>query len=135
MTRNLRILAAAFSIFALVGVGVLVDRFGYVEIRTNNSDRAITLSVLNPILLGVPVLVRWQGHEEMQDRAIELRMVHAQETVSFGITPLVAGLARIHVSCTSSLTPARIELVEQATGAILASAAVELLPPGPDCVR
>lgn len=135
MTRNLRIATAAFSIFALVGVGVLVDRFGYVEIRTNNSERAITLSIPNPILLGVPVVVRWQGHEEMQDRAVELRIVHAQETVSFGATSLVSGLARIHVSCTSLLAPARIELVEQTTEAILASAAIDLLPPGPDCVR
>ena len=107
MTRNLQIAIAAFATFALVGIGVLVDRFGYVEIRTDGSDRAITLSVPNPLLLGVPISIRWQGYGNMEDRAIDVRLITKQGAVPFGAGTLASGLKRITIPCTSSLDSAR----------------------------
>lgn len=135
MTRNLQIALAAFAIFSLTGIGVLVDRFGYVEIRTDGSDRAISLLVPSPLLLGVPVSIRWEGYGSMEDRAIDVRLITKQGTVPFGAGTLLSGLKRITIPCTSPLDSARFELVETQTGKILASAPAQFLPPGPDCIR
>lgn len=118
-----------------MGIGVLVDQFGYVEIRTNSADRAIALEIPNPLLLGVPVSIRWEGHEELPDRAVGLRLVSEGGVTPFGAGTLISGVKNITIPCTVTDESARFELVEIQTDKILASESAQFLKPGPDCVR
>ncbi len=135
MTWRFSWVATVCALFVLIGVGILVDRFGYVEIRTNSADRAITLSIPDPMLLGVPIAMRWQGHAGMDDRAIGLRLVSSEGVILLGDAALVSGVHYVTVPCTLSPSPVRVEMVDNKTGGILASSAVAVLPPGPDCVQ
>ena len=119
---------------AVIGIGLIIDRVGGVGIRTDDISSHVSLSISQPLLRGVPLMIRWQGNQE-ENLMVMMQLVSEHETLPLESGKLSAGFLRITIPCALSSLSARLELVESSSSAILAFSPVTLFPPGPDCVR
>lgn len=134
MNKLLQFALWAFGAIALVGVGFIVDRVGGFEIRTDDVSSPISLVVSQPIVRGVPLVVRWEG-QQRENIAVSMRVVTSGGTIVLGGGKLLTGSMRITIPCTLPSDIARLELTDDTSHALLASSSLQLLPAGPDCIQ
>ncbi|HLC49193.1 MAG TPA: hypothetical protein VJI96_02300 [Candidatus Andersenbacteria bacterium] len=118
----------------LIGVGLLVDRVGDIDTRSDGVSPALSLSFSNPVMRGVPVTVRWTG-QRSGNVGVTMHFVSVAGQSVIGSGKLSTAFMRVTIPCTVSGGLARLELRDAITKATLASRPVTSLPPGPDCVR
>lgn len=133
MTIKLQYVSIALAGLFIVGIGFIVDRTGGFAIRTDDITSAVTLSLSQPIVRGVPVRIRWEGQQK-ENIPVLMQLVSPTETVILGSGKLLTGSLRITVPCPLIADTGRMELLDASSQAILASSSVQILPPGPDCI-
>lgn len=120
---------------ALLGIGIIIDAVGGVTIRTNIAPDTTALTVFDPLLPGAFVKPTWTTMKDSVHRAVELVLVTQVKEYLLVRTNFSFGNARISVPCDIVSGSARLALVGQQSGDVISSVSVEILPPGPDCVR
>lgn len=135
MNRQFGIGLLVGGCFGLVGVGTLIDAIGGVTVRTNIAPDNTALAAFNPLLPGATVKPTWTVAKDSVNKEVELILVTEVKDFSLVRTKFIFGGARIQVPCDIASGNARLELVGQQDSDVISSVAVEILPPGPDCVR
>lgn len=134
MNTTLTYVSLSIGALLLIGIGLIVDRVGGFAIRTDDVSSSISLSFSQPSLRGVPLTIRWQGQQQ-GNFAVTMQLISPSGTVVLGSGKLFSGSMHITIPCALPESPARLELIDTSTRAILASSPIDILPPGPDCVR
>lgn len=119
----------------LLGIGIIIDAVGGVSIRTNIALDTMALTVFDPLLPGASVKPTWTVAKDSINRTVELVLVTQTKEYMLVHTNFSFGNARILVPCDVVSGKARLELVGQQNRDVISSVSVEILPPGPDCVR
>jgi len=135
MNRQVGIALTVVSCLALVGIGALVDVVGGVTVRTNVAPDTVSLTVFDPLLPGAVVTPTWTVASTDVKRPVLLVLVTATKEYTLAQTNFFAGRVRAQVPCDIAAGDARLELVGEQEGDRISSVAVEVLSPGPDCVR
>lgn len=135
MNKQLGIGLIIAGCVALLGIGIIIDAVGGVSIRTNIAPDTTALTVFDPLLPGASVKPTWTTMKDAVHRAVELILVTQIKEYHLIRTSFSYGNARILVPCDVTPGSARLELVGQQSGDVISSVSVEILPPGPDCVR
>lgn len=119
----------------LIGVGALIDAIGGIAVRTNIAPDTALLTVFDPLLPGSIVSSAWNVSEGETKKEVALVLVTPTQDFTLIHTSFVTGNARILIPCEVLPGNARLELVGEEQRNVISSVAVEILPPGPDCVR
>ena len=135
MNRQFGIGLLVVGCLGLVGVGALIDAIGGVTVRTNVAPDTTALTVFDPLLPGTFVKPTWTVGKDSSNKEVELMLTTEAKDYSLVHTKFIFGGARIQVPCDVAAGSARLELVGQQDRDVISSVAVEILPPGPDCVR
>lgn len=135
MNKRFRIGLLVAGCVGLIGIGALIDAIGGVTVRTNIAPDTTALSVFDPLLPGTFIKPTWTVIEDSVNKEVELMLVTEAQTYTLARTTFKAGSARIQIPCDIVSGNARLELVGEQDGDVISSVAVEILPPGPDCVR
>lgn len=136
MNKKTLLLISAGAIGLLL-VGLLVSSIGNVGVRrVGPSGARIEISVSEPVLVGVPVVLRWTAPPNALSRAVEFVARGPLESAVIGQAEADALQAQVTIPCMFA-DDAQIGLVmrDAATGRVLASLTVSTLPAGPDCVQ
>lgn len=119
----------------LAGAGELIDITGGITIRTHVAPDEVALTIFNPLLPGVSVRPTWTVFKNAPAKEIELVLSTQTQEYSLAHTKFLFGNTRAIVPCDALAGDARLELVGQHDRDVISSVGVEILPPGPDCVR
>ena len=134
MNKKTHYTSLGISVFLLLGIGLALDRVGGLSIRTDDSTSSVNLSFSEPAVVGVPLLVRWQK-EGSANIGVALRLVSGEHTHLLGEGQFLEGAMTITLPCQLSPAPYRLELFDVLNDALLGVQEIQVLPPGPDCVR
>lgn len=129
----------AWSVTVVLGliifllVGVLAGKVGGVAIRKQSAIMSnVILSVSEPMMRGVPVRIEWIVGQ-MVDRPVNIFYRENGRETQIGQARWQDGRAVIQVPC--SIGGVGTLLIRQVSGGqMITSLAVELAPPGPECV-
>lgn len=135
MNRQVGGVLVIVGCLALVGVGALIDATGGVTIRTNIAPDITGLTVFDPLLPGTHVKPSWTVTKGVANREVELVLVTEEKEYSLARTKFNVGSGLIVIPCELAGGNVRIELIGQQDRDVISSIEVEVLPPGPDCVR
>lgn len=135
MNRQFGIGLLVAGCLGLVSVGALIDAIGGVTVRTNIAPDTTALTVFDPLLPGTFVKPTWTAQKDSSNKEVELMLTTEAKDYSLVRTKFIFGTARIQIPCDIASGNARLELSGQQEGEVISSVAVEILPPGPDCVR
>ena len=135
MTKQLGIGLLVTGCVALLGIGIIIDVVGGVSIRTNIAPDMAALTVFDPLLPGTFVKPTWTVAKGSVQRTVELVLVTQTKKYRLVHTNFSFGNARMRIPCNIVPGKARLELVGKQSRDVISSVSVEILPPGPDCVR
>ncbi len=125
----LLVIAGAIVLMALA-IGA-----GNIEIRRVRSGNDIVVVLSEPVVPGVGTVVRWEALAGLPNQPVEFRIRDTVAEQSFGQARLRDGKATVFFPCTIASGSANLLMVSVSTGALLHQTPVDLLPPGPDCLR
>ena len=135
MNRQVGIGLVVAGCVGLIGVGALIDVTGGVTIRASVAPDTVALTVFDPLLPGTGVKPTWTVAKGSAKKEVELMLITEARDYVVVRTKFIFGNTRIQVPCDIAPGNARLELVGQQDGDVISSVAVEILSPGPDCVR
>ena len=133
--RNVYITALVLVGFiVLLLIGVLAGRVGGVAIRNNvaRSD-TMAIAVSQPMLLGVPVTVRWSGGEAPTEEAVTIVFRDTDREYEVGGGQAGGTVATVTLPCQTAGDSGSL-LIKDASGSVLAREVISILPAGRDCV-
>lgn len=119
----------------LIGIGALIDAIGGVTIRTNIAPDMTALTVFDPLLPGTYARPTWAVAQDSIPKEVDLVLRTMSRAYVLVRTKFSFGNARIQIPCDVVAGSARLELLGRQDHEVISSVAVEILPPGPDCVR
>lgn len=139
MSLNAKLVVGVLGVLGLIGIGYVASRVGNIAARgVRDGGGAIELTVSEPILPGVPVLVRWNTALGYEATPVAVRARGQAGEVVVGRGEFASGQAMVTIPCEMGGQEIALLLHEApagGAGALLAWAAVEVLPAGPDCLR
>lgn len=123
----------AGAIIALGVLGWLVSQIGDVGVRRNTGDEGL-LEVQSPLVPGVPFSGTWDVDPGERDRSVLLKLRLAGGEAELAATRYTNAVIKADMPCEIVAGDGTLLLTELLTGKVLASASVEILPAGPDCL-
>lgn len=135
MNSNVGIGLLIVGCIGLVGIGALIDATGGVTVRTNIAPDSVALTVFNPLSPGALSNPTWSVVKNSLNKEVELVLITQTKEHSLVHGSFISGTARVVIPCDVVSGKARLELIGQQNRNVLSSVPVEILPPGPDCVR
>jgi len=134
MSRRKKIIFFSFAATALVAVGYLADVVGNIGIRRVGPSEPIQMNMSLPVIPGAPVQVRWSLPDSFPDQAITIGLRAAGGDILLAQGNLSDEKLVIVVPCKSEVEDASIVMQSQISAETISWLAVEIMPPGPDCV-
>ena len=130
--RKIYLVTAAVVI--LLAIGVLAGHVGGVSIRnTASQPRGVSLSLSQPVVRGVPVLVRWEASNSNKTGNVNLFFRDSQEEIIVGQGSLDGQQSRIVLPCDTDGNSGAVVMRLADSKEVIATTSVELLPSGPEC--
>lgn len=138
MTRQ-AILWWVLGAVGLTGLGYLANQVGGIAIRgVGDTAGQVTLEVSAPAILGVDTVVHWSTARQASESKVNVavRTLSGEQVV--GEALLSDGQVTVQIPCNVGTDRATIVLNaidELGNEQLLVWREVEVLPPGPDCLR
>ncbi len=132
--KKFQYISLGISAVLLIGIGLILDRIGGFGIRTDDIYSPITLTFSEPMLVGVPVTVRWDTALQ-SNIGVSMRLITKNDTVHLGEGEMLDGSMAVELPCMLPPAPLRLELTDTTTSAMLAVSSVTTISAGPDCIR
>lgn len=127
------VIGSILGVAALIVVMILASRVGGIGIRgINRPGEMLDVLVSEPLLRGVPIVVRWEPGEQAQGMVlVEVRTAEGEQLIGQG--SFAEGRASVVVPCDLAADRVALTLLADDTGAVLAQRTVDLLPAGEEC--
>lgn len=124
------------GLIVLLLLGILAGRVGGVAIRRVGAEAdALSLNLSEPLIRGVPVVVRWQVNEaEAPQARINFFWRDSRTEYLLGETELSGGEAALRFPCDTSGATGTLVVRAAETSKVMGSRLATLRAPGPECV-
>jgi hypothetical protein len=132
--KNNKFLGIAAIVGGVALVAALSQFTSSISIRSVPPPRAsTTLSVTEPVVQGVPLMVRWQVPATPGIQTIEIVVRTTTQEMIVGTAPLAASVGTVTIPC---LEDESVQLLvrDASTRELLGQQSITLLAPGPDCI-
>lgn len=124
------------GVIALLVIGILAGRVGGVAIRSQGAlVTPLTITVSEPVLRGVPTVVRWDQAAAIEADVLTLVYRDASAEHAVGQAHVREGRGTITLPCQDDGGSGSIVLKRADTGQVVAWQEVVVAAPGPECVR
>lgn len=119
----------------LLSIGILAGQVGGIAIRKQGAEAdALLLQVSEPVLRGVPVMVRWTSQEGSTAEVITFTWRDRSTDYDLGEAQLKAHETALKFPCVGLDTSGSLVVRVKSDGKVLGTRTVELGAAGPECI-
>jgi hypothetical protein len=125
------------GVVILLAVAILAGQVGGIAIRKQGAKQdPLQLLVSEPVVRGVPVMVRWDAAVVIQIPNEVVTFFWRDQTKEYrlGETQLDAGSVTVQFPCVAQPSGGSLVVRSTATAKVIGSRNVELAPAGPECI-
>jgi hypothetical protein len=125
------------GLILLLIAGIVAGRVGGIAIRRQGVPQAVLgLRLSEPVVRGVPVMVRWEAPDWPADAGgLTFDWRDGREEYRLGEAPVQAGAASLAFPCAAADAEGSLVVRTKAAGHVITSQIITLAPAGPECVQ